>query len=141
MVHVAGRPYRIHVLRLLPGEDVRVQLAQWCTAQGIEAAVVLSAVGSLSTANLRYGGRSNGSTTTGDLEVCSLSGTLSKHGLHLHLAIADADGHMVGGHLLEGCVVRTTLEVAINELGGVRLKRALDERTGFSELQPEAIEP
>lgn len=141
MVHVAGRPYRIHVLRLLPGEDVRVQLAQWCTAQGIEAAVVLSAVGSLSTANLRYGGRSNGSTTAGDLEVCSLSGTLSKHGLHLHLAIADADGHMVGGHLLEGCEVRTTLEVAINELGGVRLKRALDEHTGFSELQPETIEP
>jgi len=141
MIHVAGRPYRIHVLRLLPGEDVRIQLAQWCTAQGIEAAVVLSAVGSLSTANLRYGGRSTESATSGDLEVCSLSGTLSKHGLHLHLAIADADGHMLGGHLLEGCVVRTTLELAVNELGGVRLKRALDERTGYSELLPETIEP
>ena len=141
MIQVAGRPYRVHVLRLLPGEDVRGTLTTWCTDQGIAAAVIVSAVGSLSVANLRYGGRSEGSLIAGDLEVCSLSGTLSKHGLHLHLSVADGDGRMSGGHLLSGSLVRTTLELAVQELGGVRLLRRHDERTGYEELVPERITP
>ena len=141
MIQVAGRPYRVHVLRLLPGEDVRATLTTWCADMGIEAAVVVSAVGSLSVAHLRYGGRSEGSLVTGDLEVCSLSGTLSKHGPHLHLSVADGDGRMSGGHLLSGSLVRTTLELAVQEIGGVRLLRRHDDRTGYEELFPEPITP
>lgn len=141
MIAATGRPYAIHALRLLPGEDVRGTLKAWAEENGIEAAAVVSAVGSVSRALLRYGGRSEAAATKGDLEVCALSGTVSRHGLHLHLAVADPDGRMTGGHLLEGTMVRTTLEVMIQEIGGVRFVRRPDERTGYEELFPEAIRP
>jgi predicted DNA-binding protein with PD1-like motif len=141
MITAAGRPYALHALRLLPGADVRATLRDWAHQNGLEAAVIVSAVGSLSIAALRFGGRSSAESISGDLEVCALSGTLSRHGLHLHLAVADSEGRMSGGHLLEGSLVRTTLEVVIQEIGGMRFARRRDERTGYDELFPEAIVP
>ncbi|MEO8590806.1 MAG: PPC domain-containing DNA-binding protein [Flavobacteriales bacterium] len=141
MIAAIGRPYQVHVLRLLPGEDVRELLDRWCNDRSIEAAAVSSAVGSLTRATIRFGGRSEGIVLEGDLEVCSLSGTLSRRGLHLHLAVADGDGHITGGHLLAGCLVRTTLELVVQEIGGLRLLRKPDPATGYDELLPEVIAP
>ncbi|MBL8003266.1 MAG: DUF296 domain-containing protein [Flavobacteriales bacterium] len=140
MKRADGRPGKAHVLRLEPGEDVRAVLSSWCTDNGIEAAAVISAVGSLSTAHIRYGGRADGIVTSGDLEVCGLSGTLSRHGLHLHLAVADRDGAMHGGHLLTGSLVRTTLEIVVLEVDGVRMTRSKDAATGYDELDPRPLE-
>ena len=136
----AGRPYRLHVVRFLPGEEVRTELEQFCVQEGLEAAAIVSAVGSVSSALIRFGGRPEGTAISGDLEVCTLSGTLSKHGMHIHLAVADGDGRMTGGHLMKA-TVRTTLEVVIQEVGGVRMVRRKDERTGYNELFPEVISP
>lgn len=141
MISASGRPFQIHVLRLQPGEDVRLQLEAWCADRSVEAASIVSCVGSLTRATLRYGGQNNGSVTTGDLEVCSLSGTLSRHGMHIHLSVGNAEGAMVGGHLMTGCVVRTTLEVVIHEIGGLRLVREPDPATGYDELVPTPIVP
>lgn len=141
MMRAAGRPYRVHTLRMLPGDDVRLSLQSWCELNGIEAAAIVSAVGSLSHAHIRFGGKQDGAFVEGNLEVCALSGTLSKHGMHVHLAVADGDGRMTGGHMLQGCLVRTTLEVVIQEIGGVRFARRPDERTGYDELFPEEIKP
>lgn len=141
MISAKGRPYQLHVLRLLPGEDVRIELERWCKENAVEAAAIVSAVGSLSRTELRLAGRSEGTILSGDMEVCALSGTLAHHGMHLHLAVADADGRMQGGHLLVGCTVRTTLELVIKEIGGVRFLRRTDERTGYAELYPEPIAP
>jgi predicted DNA-binding protein with PD1-like motif len=137
MITAKGRPYQLHVLRMLPGEDVRTGLEEWCKDNALEAGCVVSAVGSLSRAVLRMAGRSDGSTLTGDMEICSLSGTLSRHGMHLHMAVGDAEGRMHGGHLLAGCTVRTTLEEVVQEIGGLALHRRPDARTGYPELFPE----
>ncbi len=141
MIQASGRPYLVHALRLLPGDDVRATLRGWADDKGIEAAAIVSAVGSVRRAMLRFGGQEKGTLIEGDLEVCALSGTLSRHGLHVHLAVAHADGRMEGGHLLDGTLVRTTLEIIIQEIGGVRFERRHDERTGYDELFPEAIRP
>ena len=125
------------MLRLQPGEDARLVLHEWVQAQRIEAAAITSAVGSLTHAQLRYADRADGIMTTADLEVLSLSGTLSVHGMHLHLSVADRDGHMLGGHMLEGCIVRTTLELIVQEIDGVRMLRVKDEVSGYDELSPE----
>jgi predicted DNA-binding protein with PD1-like motif len=122
---------------MVPGEDVRTGLEEWCKDNALEAGCVVSAVGSLSRAVLRMAGRSDGSTLTGDMEICSLSGTLSRHGMHLHMAVGDAEGRMHGGHLLAGCTVRTTLEEVVQEIGGLALHRRPDARTGYPELFPE----
>ena len=141
MTTAIGRPYQLHIVRMLPGEDVRGALANWCVERSIEAAAIMSAAGSVSIAMIRFGGRSEGTLLHGDLEVCSLSGTLSRHGMHLHIAVADAEGAMTGGHLLNGTIVRTTLELVIHEIGGVRMLRKPDTITGYEELVPEPIAP
>ena len=48
---------------------------------------------------------------------------------------------MTGGHLLTGCIVRTTLELVIHEIGGLRLLREPDPATGYDELVPTPIVP
>ncbi len=137
MKQAVGIAGRIHVLRLRPGEDVRTTLDAWVKALGIEAAAITSAVGSLTQVHLRYANRADGIVTTADLEILSLSGTLSIHGMHLHLSVADRDGRMLGGHMLDGCTVRTTLELTIQEIDGVRMLRRKDEESGYEELSPE----
>ena len=138
MKQAAGTAGHIHVLRLQPGEDVRTTLDAWAKTLGIEAAAITSAVGSLTQAHLRYANRADGIMTTADLEVLSLSGTLGIHGMHLHLSVADREGRMLGGHMLDGCTVRTTLELTVQEIDGVRMLRLKDEQTGYEELSPEA---
>ena len=137
MKQATGSAGRIHVLRLQPGEDVRTTLRDWANANNIEAAAITSAVGSLTHAHIRYANRADGIMTTADLEVLFLSGTLSIHGMHLHLSVADRDGKMLGGHMLDGCIVRTTLELTVQLIDGLRMLRVKDEQSGYDELSPE----
>lgn len=131
---------KVHVLRLAPGDDLRGALertfAELAGAHGIAAACIVSAVGSLSSAVLRYADRGDGSETGGPLELLMLTGTLSPDGAHLHASVADENGAVKGGHLLPGCIVRTTAEVVIALLPGWEFRRELDEATGFRELAP-----
>ena len=41
---------------------------------------------------------------------------------------------MIGGHLLDGCIVNTTAEIVLLELPGVRFSGAFDVSTGYREL-------
>lgn len=66
-------------------------------------------------------------------EIVSLVGTLSDGG-HLHVSLSDAQGVVIGGHLLGDMVVFTTAEIVIGECEQVTFKRELDPRTGFGEL-------
>ena len=129
---------KVHVLRLSPGEDLRVVLeaafAQLAREQGIAAACIVSAVGSLSRAVLRYAAEPAGSEIVAPLELLMLSGTLSLDGAHLHASVADAQGAVIGGHLMRGCTVRTTAEVVIALLPGWEFRRELDQATGYQEL-------
>ncbi|MFC5496598.1 PPC domain-containing DNA-binding protein [Caenimonas terrae] len=131
---------QVHVLRLQPGDDLRLSLeaafAELAKSKGIAAACIVSAVGSLSRAVLRYADKPSGSDINAALELLMLSGTLSPDGAHLHASVADEQGEVRGGHLLPGCIVRTTAEVVIALLPGWEFRRELDAATGFNELQP-----
>jgi predicted DNA-binding protein with PD1-like motif len=122
----------VHVLRLSPGDDLRASLER--AFAGLSAACIVSAVGSLSNAMLRYADKPGGTETDGPLELLMLSGTLSADGAHLHGSVADAQGAVKGGHIMHGCVVRTTAEVVIALLPGWEFRRELDAATGFKEL-------
>jgi predicted DNA-binding protein with PD1-like motif len=63
-----------------------------------------------------------------------LSGTLSVHGSHLHICIADGDGKTTGGHLTEGCTIFTTAEIIIGSFEDLRFSRTMDRETGYKEL-------
>jgi predicted DNA-binding protein with PD1-like motif len=67
-------------------------------------------------------------------EILCLSGPLTQSGAHLHMAIADEHGHVVGGHVCYGNMVRTTAEVLLAQLTEWTLAREHDAKTGFNEL-------
>jgi predicted DNA-binding protein with PD1-like motif len=115
-------------LRLQPGDDLRRSLEAWTGAQQEQAGCVISA-------QLRFAGASKASTIQGDLEILSLAGTLSPDGAHLHIAIADSSGTVIGGHLCAGSLVRTTAELVIGLLPEWRFRRELDPVTGHAELR------
>jgi predicted DNA-binding protein with PD1-like motif len=123
------------LIRLRPGEDLRHSLERMARRQRLEGAVILSGVGSLTQANLRFAGRPEGALLTGPFEIVAITGTVSRDGLHVHLSIADTDGRTLGGHLMPGCRVHTTCELALMELAGWRMVRKFDAATGFRELR------
>ena len=123
---------RIHAIRLTPGQDLMEQLQLW--ARDHDAASVLSVVGSLNHANLRFANQPQPTRIDGPLEILSLSGTLSKHGAHLHLSVADGDGKMTGGHLKQGSAIYTTAEIVLGVYPDMVFDRELDETYGYKEL-------
>ena len=125
---------RVHVLRLKPGQDLREALQQEAILQQWRAACVVAAVGSFSQAVLRYAAEDAGTELNGPLELVTLSGTFEMGGMHLHASVSDARGEVRGGHLMPGCIVRTTAEVVIGLLEEWEFSRPVDEATGYREL-------
>lgn len=121
--------------RLRPGADVRQHLEEFAKEQNIGAGAILSAVGSLSTACLRFADSDIHTELSGKYEVLTLSGMLSEAGVHLHMSAADSNGECKGGHVVYGCIVYTTLEIAIALLPNTTFQRVLDLDTGFKELK------
>ena len=122
-------------LRLTPGNDLPQALEAWMGEQQERAGCVLSAVGSLSVARVRFAGAAEATVIRGDLEILSLAGTLSPDGAHLHIAVAGSSGAVIGGHLCAGSLVRTTAELVLGLLPEWRFSRDLDPATGYAELQ------
>lgn len=131
---------RFVCVRLLPGQELVRALRRVAAETGLRAGYVAGAVGSLSQANLRFAGRPEGCVLTGCFEVVSLIGTLDAEGEHLHMAVSDPEGRMTGGHVLEGCIVRTTMELVIGHLTGVRFSRGPCPLSGYEELRVDGIE-
>ena len=122
-------------IRLMPGDDLKEALMKLTKEHALGAGIVLTCVGSLAEASLRFAGREETITLPGPFEIVSLVGTLSLEGVHLHIALANRDGAMVGGHVQVGCTVYTTAELVIGELSGVTFLRTFDTVTGYEELE------
>ena len=124
-----------HVVRLKPGQDLKAEILGFARRNDLRASVVLSGVGSLAKARLRYAGAKEGTALDGPFEIVSITGTLNHDALHVHLAIADSQGRVVGGHLLDGCVIHTTCELSILENKDLEFSRVEDPETGYKELK------
>ncbi len=121
-------------LRLAPGADLRSALEAEANRTGALSAFVVSGIGSLSDARLRFAGAEVETLVPGKVEILCLSGTLTTDGAHLHMAVSDEHGRVVGGHVCYGNTVRTTAEVLLAPLSQWQLARALDPATGYKEL-------
>jgi uncharacterized protein len=124
----------VKVIRLRPEQDLKKELEKFVTENRIQAGVLLSCVGSLQMTNLRFANQPKGTAFEGKQEIVSLVGTLGLSGSHLHLSIADSTGKTIGGHLLEGCLIYTTAEIAIGILPQLRFERELDSLSTYKEL-------
>lgn len=124
-----------YTFRLRPGDDLFVSIERFVQENKIEAGCVLSGVGSLTRAVLRLANRDFYSEYDGHFEIVSITGTVSLHGSHLHISISDGDGKTIGGHLVPGCKIYTTAEIALAAFPGEVYKRELLENdSGYEEL-------
>jgi predicted DNA-binding protein with PD1-like motif len=125
---------RTHAFRLTGGADLRESIEAHVRSNGIRAGWVLACVGSLSRAALRMPGARDFLTLEQDFEIVSVEGTLSPDGCHVHIAISDHAGNVLGGHLASGCTVRTTAEIVLADDSTLDFAREHDDSTGFAEL-------
>ncbi len=125
---------RNFVIRLRPGQELVAELSRLAREEQLQAATVVSAVGSLTEVALRLANKEETTRYAGHFEVVALSGYLADGQFHLHMAVSDGDGRTVGGHVMEGNRVYTTLVIAIQEHGHLRYRREFDAQSGYHEL-------
>lgn len=134
---------RLHAVRLRNGEHIKEAIEKLVAEQAFSSATIVSAVGSLRLVTMRMAGAKPDMqdirTLQGPFEIVSLIGTISADRVHLHIAVSDSEGKVIGGHLKEGSVVETTVELVIAEENTLRFGGELDEETGFDELKVEEV--
>ncbi len=123
--------------RLEEGQDLRIEIERMVNDHNIKAGVVVSVVGSLSSLVLRMAGAQEVKEWKGEFEIVSMTGTLSQSGCHIHMSASDNNGLVIGGHLKEGCIVRTTVELVLLSFDHISYRRVPDPRTGYDELKTE----
>ncbi len=134
-VHTIPMSMKTYALRLHPGQDLKAELIRCVQEQKLQAGIILTCVGSLQKTSLRMAGRDLVKTWDEKMEILSLVGTLSAEGVHLHVAVSDGEGRTFGGHLVEGCLIYTTAEIAIGDLEHFKFMRVVDPDTGYKELE------
>lgn len=126
--------FYMRAIRLRPGDDPKAALDALAQAEGWEAASVVTCIGSLTRAVLRFANQESAVTLTGPFEIVSLTGMFSRHGGHYHIAISDGEGRTYGAHLMDGSAVYTTAEILLAVQDDVRFLRTFDPATGYEEL-------
>ncbi len=124
---------KTYVKRLLPGQDIKPHLHQMLGEYQLRAAAIVSAVGSVQAFSLRVSDGKTIISNSEHREIVSMSGILTEDGIHVHLSLSGLDGSVIGGHLMEGCLVNTTLELVLIPLEH-DISRAYDPVTGYKEL-------
>jgi predicted DNA-binding protein with PD1-like motif len=148
----SGGAGRVVVARLKPGSDLLGALQEMVEDEGVEAGVILSGVGLLGEARLRNCKSLPEEFPITDenrtylsfsrpLEVLSMSGNISMAEgsplVHVHVTLSYVEGDeigVVGGHLIEGCIVFGFAEVILMELEGVQMEKRFDEETKTLQL-------
>lgn len=123
-----------HVFRLIKGQDLKQEIVKYVTDNNIEAGIVKCGVGCVYEAKFRLANAEYYFYRKDNYEIVSLMGTVSKNGCHIHISLADREGKVIGGHLVDGCLVNTTAEICIEELDNYSFNREFDENTGYKEL-------
>ncbi len=134
ILDVRAEDLETYAIRLLPGQDLKREIDALVRSEKWDAACILTGVGSLDRAAIRFADAEVAEILEGPLEIVSLGGTLSQDGSHLHISVGDSAGVVSAGHLTEGAVIYTTAEVVLGVLPEWSFTRDLDPATGFVEL-------
>jgi uncharacterized protein len=127
-------PGTFYALRLKPHDDLKNELLRFTKEHQLKAAAIVSCVGSLEEVSLRYANESKATTRKGFFEIVSLVGTVSASSSHLHLSVSDSKGATIGGHVVEGSRIYTTVEIVLVELTDLEFLRETDSTYGYQEL-------
>ncbi|WP_441258151.1 PPC domain-containing DNA-binding protein [Vibrio sp. Vf1514] len=125
---------KVRATRLTQGADLKQSIIALVQTHGITAGSIASCAGCLSHLNIRLADSTSTLSLQAPFEIVSLMGTLTPHHLHLHIAVADSQGKVLGGHLLDGNLVNTTAELIVHDYPDLAFDREYDAHTGFTEL-------
>lgn len=120
--------------RLTRGSDLKASIAEIVVQHNIQAGSIASCVGCLSLVNLRLAGAQKTLQLNEPLEIVSVMGTLTPEHQHIHISVADSEGRVTGGHLLEGSIIDTTAELIVHNYSTLHFSREFDAATGYTEL-------
>lgn len=144
-LRAVGRPGRQLVFRLSPGTDLMNGIETTCEEAGVRAGGITVVIGGVNGATVEVAAPATDSPVGVKAKKIELSGPLailgaqgmvcetSEGGLetHVHITFVDANGHVVGGHLVAGTApVTTTADVIIEEVLGVTFVRKHDAAIG-----------
>merc|ERR1719427_1094537 len=96
----------VHPIRLNPGVELKSTLMKYVKDNGLVAPFIMTCCGSLTKATLRLASHTpadgDNKIVTYDehFEICSLVGTLSGDGGHLHIVLGKDDGSTISGHVV-----------------------------------------
>ncbi len=147
-----GRIGRVVFARILPGEDLVQCIKEICSEKDIRFAYIGTCLGSLKKARFVYAladedfyfkmKYSEPVVMEGPMEFLSAHGMLARddernYQCHMHAMFCDGDMKVYGGHLLdEGNIVLATIDMMINEVLDVDIKRNYHKPSGFYFFEP-----
>ncbi|KAB0288245.1 DUF296 domain-containing protein [Vibrio fortis] len=121
-------------VRLTRGQDLKLSIQELVYQHQISAGTIASCVGCVSTINLRLASADQNLQIDAPFEIVSVMGTLTPNHQHIHISVADEQGQVIGGHLLEGTLIATTAELILHTYPELTFTREHDESTGYTEL-------
>ena len=122
-----------YAFRLKPNEDLKTGIISFAKKENIKAGAIVTCVGSLTPFHLRFANQEKGSKQNGHFEIVSMTGTFSDSTSHLHISVSDSTGQTIGGHLLEGNLISTTVELVVINLKDFEFTRETDSTFGYKE--------
>ncbi|MEZ9319443.1 PPC domain-containing DNA-binding protein [Vibrio sp. 10N.286.51.E5] len=120
--------------RLTRGQDLKLEIQRLVTAHNISAGSIASCVGCVSQLNIRLAYANNTKLVQAPFEIVSVMATLTPNHQHIHISVADENGNVIGGHLLEGTIIATTAELLVHRYDTLTFNREHDDSTGYTEL-------
>jgi uncharacterized protein len=128
---------KTYAIRLNPGQDLKEFLDTFAAENQILAGFIITCVGSLRQAVIRFSNQPLDSLFDRTFEIVSLVGTLGPDGSHLHISLSDSSGETIGGHLQIGSQIYTTAEIVLGDLEEIIFRRPVDPQTTYDELDPQ----
>ena len=147
-----GGAGRVVVARLKPGSDLLLSIQEIANKEGVGAGVILSGVGLLGEARLRNCKSlpeefpiTNSNRTYlsfhRPLEILSISGNVAMAEgsplVHAHATLSYVEGGgigVIGGHLIEGCIIFGFAEIILMELENIEMEKRYDDETRTLQL-------
>ena len=98
-------------IKLLPDENLNIELKNACKKHNVKTAVILSGIGQLKETEIGYfkaKGDYLAEKINKPYEILMLTGNICKnageHILHLHITLGDENKNTIGGHFIDGKV-------------------------------------
>jgi len=138
---VSGQIGKIHFFRIMEDEDLVEAIKKSVEKVGVKAGALM-VIGALKKVTLGYYkvGEYHYIRLDGPLEIASCMGNVAvgekgETMLHVHVVVSNEKGEAFGGHLMKESFVGATAELVIFEAVGLKLLRALDEKTKLNLLK------